>query len=405
MGGPPGGGQEFALPGLRNAHVHLDLTGIGDPPSAYLGFGSWVEDLVRRRGSQSNADLVRGAREGARQALASGTTSVGDIDSTGSSFSAVARSGLKGIGFREFLGNGETGPALESAGEFVAQCDRSVATPRFRPGLSPHAPYSTSDRLYRGLRDLARQEHWPLSTHIAETLAEHQFLREGRGELAELLRRLGVEPPFKTPPGRTPLSYLSDLNCLGPDMLLAHANYPAEGELEALARSGATVVYCPRSHAYFSHAEHPVARMLELGVRVSLGTDSLASNQSLSMFDEMAYLRQSRPDLSPARIFQMATSASAPFLDGGSGRLDRGQAADVVIVRSPQGLPCDLSEALQWVTTGDVNVLATLVSGRICHVSNDPDQSPLCLTWGGSELFSADSDGRIGPQSGDPVGE
>jgi len=397
-----GEGTEFALPGLRNAHVHFDLSGIGGPLGAGLGFADWIERLMLWRGRQTTADLVQGARVGARQALAAGTTAVGDIDSTGSSFEAVAESGLKGIGFREVLGTGDCTSVLASAEEFGMRYGHSEAKGGLRPGLSPHAPYSTSDRLYQGARDLARRRSWPLSTHVAETTAEELFLMEGRGDLAELLGRLGVRQPFDRPPGRTPLGNLAALDCLGPDVLLAHVNYPAAGDLEALAQSGATVVYCPRSHAHFSHARHPVAELLELGVTVALGTDSMASNRSLSMFDEMAFLRGRRPDLPPSQVFQMATSAAAPFLDGGRGRLDPGQPADLVIARSPGGLPADLDEALQRVTTGDLEILATLVSGRLCYVSNDLEQTLPCLTWGRSWLFSADSGGRSEPASGRP---
>lgn len=405
VGGRSGEGAEFALPGLRNAHVHLDLSGIGEPLDGRSGFTRWVEELMQWRSRQTIGDLVQGAGVGARLALAAGTTAVGDIDSTGGAFRVVAKSGLKGIGFREVLGTGEQDAPLEVAARFIAEHGRSRSLERLRPGLSPHAPYSTSDRLYRGLRDLARREQLPLSTHIAETSDEELFLKEARGSLAELLERLGAGLPFLRPPGRGPLGYLAGLECLGPEMLLAHANYPAAGDLEVLAESGATVVYCPRSHAHFSHAEHPVARMRELGVRVALGTDSLVSNRTLSMFDEMACLRQVRPDLSPAQVFQMATAAAAPFLDGGSGRLEQGQAADLVIVRSSGGLPGDLTEALQLATTGDLDVLATLVSGRVCHVSNDLDPALLCLTWDSSGLSSARSDCGADRESDGPGGE
>ena len=405
VGGSAGGDRVFAIPGLRNAHCHLDLSEIGEPPDAQGGFAGWVYDLVGKRGILDKCALERAARAGASQALATGTTAVGDIDSAGASYLGVAESGLKGIGFLECISSDEGDLRVRTALEWLAAVRGLSRSVLLRPGLSPHAPYSCSAQLYRRLAVLAREERLVLTTHVAETREELHFLECGTGELRTLLDKLGAAQPFVSPPGVSPIRYLDQLGCLGPEVLLAHANYPTAGEVSLLARSGATVVYCPRSHAFFSHDEHPVARYLAAGVKVALGTDSLASNTSLSMFDEMTYLRRERPDLTPSCVFDLATRFGAPLLDGGSGLLEPGESADLVLVQADSGLPGSLEEALELVTSGAVKVLATLVSGRICHVSNEADQGLLPLTWPRWELFSTSSDSCSGELPGRLAGD
>ncbi|MFH0944219.1 MAG: amidohydrolase family protein [Planctomycetota bacterium] len=405
VGGPGGDLPVFAIPGLRNAHCHLDLSEVGRPPGSGEGFARWVLGLVERRRGLDRRALAGAARVGASEALSTGTTAIADIDSTGASFQAVAESGLKGIGFFECLSSGGADAQVRSAEAWLAAVQAGPRQAAFRPGLSPHSPYSCSAELYQRLARLAKKEGLLLTTHIAETREELDFLLAGGGDLRTLLKRLGAVPPFDSPPGVPPIQYLDRLGCLGPGTLLAHANYPAEGDMDLLARSGATVVYCPRSHAFFCHEEHPVARYLEAGVNVALGTDSLASNTTLSMFDEMAFLRRARPDLSSAGVFDLATRSGAPLLDGGSGLLEPGQPADMVLVRSDSGLPASLAEALDQLTSGLVKVLATLVSGRICHVSNELEDGLLPLTWPRWELFSTSSDSCSGEAPGRLAGD
>lgn len=355
----------FAIPGLRNAHVHLDLSGVGFVRRAQRGFAAWVLDLLRARGPFDPRTLQRAATLGARLALESGTTSVADIDSSGSSAAAVACSGLKGISFREILG---ATPAevvesgldrwIRSFSEFAP----SGEPRRVRPGVSPHAPYSTPPALY-ALARACSERGIPYTTHIAETHAEADYLRTLGGEFAALFETLEVAGPRATPVAISPLAYLEELGGLAPDHLLAHVNHPEPGDLERLERSRAIVAFCPRSHAFFGHRRHPVLEYLDRGIPVALGTDSLASNGSLSMFDEMAFLSASRPELGARRIFEMATCAAAKLLDSGSGRLAEGEVADLVIVEARGGVPETVDEALQCVTSGAVRVIETHIGG------------------------------------------
>lgn len=359
----------FALPGLRNAHAHFDLSHVASIPRATRGFAAWLLDLLPARGPFDPAAFQRAAATGATLSLRSGTTAVVDIDSSGAAASAVAMSGLKGWACHEMLGNRDPVTMRNDVSAWLARFDSFAPKGRLRAGVSPHAPYSTPAALYRAASELAAEHTAGFTTHLAETHAEDEFTRRGEGEFRDLLQRLNVVPPFSDPPGASPIRYVSGLGDWPRGAILAHVNYPNADEFELLARRRAIVAYCPRSHAFFGHSRHPIAELLAAGIPVALGTDSLASNGTLSLFDEMAYLRAARPDLPAATIFECATSNAARSIDGGSGRLDDLQAADLVVVAARGGVPSNLEEALDLVTSGTLEVVATFVDGELCYVA------------------------------------
>ncbi len=392
----------FVIPGFRNAHAHLDLSEVTGVRRADRGFAAWVLDLIRARPFDP-AFLARGAAHGARLLLASGTTAVGDIDSSGAAAPAVAASGLRGVSFREFLGRATEADTNAAA---LAWRGADVAgNARDSRGVSPHAPYSTAPSIYRALVATARASGMRLSTHAAETLAEERYLAEGGGEFRELLALLGARGPFDSPPGLTPLRYLDSLGALYPGVVLAHANWPRDGEIELLRERGAGVAFCPRSHAFFGHPRHPVREYRAAGIDVALGTDSLASNSSLSMPDEMAFLRAARPDLAAADVFDMATRGGARLLEGTEGALTPGAAADFAICSAAGGLPASLPDALDRVTGGGVTIVATVVSGELCFASDPAVRELLPLTRRGEELSTpAFPDRAASRQAGDRMG-
>lgn len=381
---PAGAARRLAVAGLRNAHVHLDLSLVRGVPRATQGFAAWVFDLLRCRGPFDPSAFQRGAEAGCREVLSTGTVAVGDIDSSGAAAAVVAASGLKGIAFREILGSGKDEATLLDLERWLDAFPGFAPAGRVLPGVSPHAPYSTSPGLYRGAARIARARRITLTTHAAETLAEREFLDDGGGEFRALLERLRAPNPraVGATPAR-PLRLLEELGVLGRATLLAHVNYLEPDDIERLARTQAAVVYCPRSHAFFghpAHGRHAIDRMLAAGVRVALGTDSRASNGSLDLFEEMAFLRAARPDLAPATIWRAATETGASLLDGGSGRLADGEPADLAIVEFPHDVPPTAAACVDALTLGAGTVVATYVDGQLVHASPAAGAETLPLT-------------------------
>jgi cytosine/adenosine deaminase-related metal-dependent hydrolase len=227
-----------------------------------------------------------------------------------------------------------------------------------RHGIAPHAPYSTSREIYQWSIRIATGLRLPLSTHAAETREEAEFLRTGQGEFREYLLRLGVSLDGWHPPGTGPIRYLADLGFLKACTQLVHCNYPLDNDIELLM--GTNVVFCPRSQAYLGHTEHPYRKLLERGITVALGTDSLASNYSLSVLDEMKFVhsQDARPDL----LLEMATIAGAKAMGMADtvGTLEPGKFADFCTICPPRG-----ATRFEDIFSPDSTVRATAVGGTI----------------------------------------
>jgi aminodeoxyfutalosine deaminase len=357
-------GSAVLIPGLVNAHTHLELTCLHGQLVRFSSFFDWISQLIERRREWTSKEYSESAREGAQMCLSSGTTLVGDISASGASWEALKPLALRKVVFEEALSF-----LPESVNQTLASLQARLKRGRrdklLRIGVSPHAPYSVSPELYRAIASLAREKELPLATHLAETREELEFLRSGTGPIKSFLESVNAWPKDWTPPGVDPVSYLEQSGVLETPVLLIHCNYLDGDSMRKILRSRSSVVYCPRSHNFFGHKDHPVRELLDLGVNVALGTDSLASNDSLSVLDEMRFLFGSRKDLKAVEIFRMATLNGAAALGFGSalGRLRRGYWADMTILRladdpGPKNLVSQILE-------GAGECEATVIGGNI----------------------------------------
>ncbi len=340
----PGGpvrdlGDVAILPGLVNAHTHLELSDLAGRLRSRRPFDVWIQGLRDEIRTWSRIDFRASLHRGIRRSLAAGTTAVGDICSRTYLLPDLFRTPLCGVVYAEML---HPNPAHAAAGlaearDLLRRHARSRGS--LRLGLSPHAPYTVSTALFRGLARLTLARRLPLAIHAAESKQERRFVRRGDGPLADLLRRYGRKLPFARPPGTTPVAYLARLGLLRPGTTLIHANYLTPDDVGRIARSGAAVVFCPGSHAFFGHDPHPVRRLLKAGVPVALGTDSLASNAELSIPREMRLLIAGY-GIPPRDAFRMATEHGARALGmaGRMGVLRPGARADFLAVEVPGGL-------------------------------------------------------------------
>jgi cytosine/adenosine deaminase-related metal-dependent hydrolase len=307
------------MPGLVNAHAHLDLSGDGVWPPAGDDFRGWVGRVRALRAAMTPESRLKAAETGIQLALAGGTTCIGDIAGhpPNAAVEAVRASSLRGVSFLEVFGIGDgQGPALvqmQDALESHQLDGRGV-----RVGLSPHSPYSCGPRVFEAAAKLGV----PLSTHMAETRAEIELLAEGTGPLRAMLEvDIGVWDQSVDVCGRHPIEALLGSLDRG-RMLCAHVNWIEPQHVEMLAGTAARVVYCPRASAAFGHGppalpHHPWKSLHEAGLTVCLGTDSLLcldTPNRLSVLDDMRLLYQ-RDGVAAELLLAMATTHGAAALD------------------------------------------------------------------------------------------
>ena len=344
-------GDVVLTPGLVNAHAHLELSGLAGRLPRGPDFRAWIGRLLELRAEHGPERLARAARAGADRCLATGTTAGGDVDSTGAAIVGLADHPIRVVHYREVLDAHDparTAPAL-------ARLERALpGAPGRREGISPHAPFSASAALLAGVARLARERSAPVSVHWSETVSETEWLERGEGPLAGLLG------PSPLRPG---LDLIAEAGLLGPGLSLVHGNHPRPDEPARIALAGATVVHCPGSHAWFERAPAPLELYVRSGVRLALGTDSLASNEDLDLRAEMARARKAAPWLAPADVWAMATRGGAAALGAGGelGVLAPGARADLLAHRAAPG---GREQTLDELTSARVEILGTWIAGR-----------------------------------------
>lgn len=363
-------GAAIIMPGLINAHVHMELTSLCDTFPRFHSFTDWLSQLVTRRRAWDLEQLHSSIRQGISQSLKAGTTTVGDISSSGIIRDFVRDIPLRQVVFEEsiaFLPD----LAAERIGDINRILESSESKGLYQRGISPHAPYSVSGELYRRLAETARRRGLLLATHIAETEAEFQFLQTGTGEFRDFLQSMGILSSDWKPPGLDPIPYLHSLGVLGSKCLLIHCNYMDRDSIKLVAGSQSSVVYCPRSHAFFRHRPHPIRNLLDAGINVALGTDSLASNRTLSMLDELRFLYKERKDLKSVEILQAATLNGAKALGFGDrlGTLKCGNLADMTVLEVPSDT--EIKKAPDQILEGAGECMSTIVEGRIAWQKTD----------------------------------
>lgn len=332
-------GDAILLPGLVNAHCHLDYTGMAGLWPPQKKFTDWIPRMLAAKAEWSYSDYARSWISGAKMLLQSGTTTVADIEAAPELLPEVWDSTpLRVISFLEMTGvRSKRDPAeiLHNAMEKL----ESIPHPRCAAALSPHAPYSTSPALLRLCAEAARDRKLPIAVHVAESEQEFEMFTRARGEMFDWLKRNDRD---NSDCGLgSPVSHLDRAGLLRENLLAIHANYLDDSDFALLNGRGVSIVHCPRSHAYFQHREFSLEKLLNAGINVCLGTDSLATiaktdkqDLELNMFQEMQTLARLRPSLPPATILKMATAngARALGLRGQIGELSGNAFADLISI-------------------------------------------------------------------------
>jgi cytosine/adenosine deaminase-related metal-dependent hydrolase len=330
-------GAAILLPGLINAHCHLDYTGMTGLP-APRQFSDWIKSLLARKAEAGYTDYAGAWLAGAAMLARTGCTTVADIEAVPELLPEVwSSTPLRVASFLEMTGVKSRRAPAEILGEAAAKIE-SLDPQRGLAGLSPHALYSTTAPLLEAAARLAREKNWRVTMHVAESAEEFEMFAHRRGPMFDWL---GRERDMSDCGLGTPLAQVERCGLLGENFLAIHANYLLPSDIQALARSGASVVHCPRSHAYFQHQRFACEELAAAGVNVCLGTDSLASvshsqrqKPELNMFSEMREFAAAHPGAAPATIVEMATRNGARALgwEGRAGELSPGSQADLVAI-------------------------------------------------------------------------
>jgi cytosine/adenosine deaminase-related metal-dependent hydrolase len=332
-------GEVILLPGLVNAHCHLDYTDMAGELPPPKTFTDWIAAITAAKSSWTYSDYARSWLHGAHQLLKTGTTTVADIEAMPDLLPEVwDATPLRVFSFLEMTGIKSRRPPEEIMREAVEKIT-SLRHSRHRAALSPHAPYSTLPELLRLTAKISRKRKMPVSIHVAESVQEFEMFQDAGGKMHDWLQR--NERDNADCGHGSPVAHLARNKLLGENVLAIHVNYLARGDATLLAKNKTHVVHCPRSHDYFNHHPFQRARLANAGVNICLGTDSLATvrktgkqKPELNMFAEMRALADNDKSISPQEILQMATvhGARALGLIGKIGGLSKGAFADLITI-------------------------------------------------------------------------
>jgi len=339
-------------------------------------FRDWIQTIRRIKEARTPEDFLAAARRGVRDCWAGGVTTIADTGDSGSVVRALSELGGSGIGYQEVFG-----PHPDSLDESMRALERRVeqlgafSGGRVRLGVSPHAPYTVSGPLYSKAAAWAREQVLPIAVHIAESREESEFVTRRTGPFAEAWEERGIplldDPRHQspTPNPQSPVHWLDSHGVLGPDTMCIHAIQLSAADIELLALRSVSVAHCPLSNARHGHGRAPLAALRRAGIRVGLGTDSVASVGRLDLFSE-ARAARALGALSADEALALCTldGARALGLQSEIGTLTVGKWGDVIAVATGGTPAGSLTSAANAVlATGPESVRLTVLGGRVVH--------------------------------------
>ena len=354
-------GDVMLLPGFVNSHTHLALSHMrGKVP--YSGcFVDWVRTLVTLR-QTTETPLNEIIADAVDESISSGVTLVGDICYNHQTWPHLKKLPIRKTCFAEFFGHGHH---LETQKKYLDECIATTQVdPLLKLGISPHAPYSVGRPLYELAYQYAHAHGLKITTHLAETVIEETFLKNGSGAWVDYLKEIDRWQDDIIIPHTTPVHFFATMARGGYPSLLAHVNYISDDDLNLLAKQqNVSVAYCPRTHQFFQHKNHRFAEMITRGINVCIGTDSLASNTTLSILDEIRFLHKHHQDFDQATLLQMATINGAKSLGFEKivGTITKGKAADLTAIPIHRNANCPIEDLL----TSNEQPTWTMINGVI----------------------------------------
>ena len=364
-------GEVAILPGLVNAHTHLEFSDLHCPlGNRGMQFPNWLRCVITERRNRSISSPTRSVQQGLWECLASGVTTVGEIATSDWTDPVFPNTPQRCVLFREQIALSVN--RFDEQRNTAEQWLEQVHDLHLFRGLSPHAPYTVHPNLVSEICRLSGQYQVPLTMHLAESMDELELLTSGSGPMMEFLSELGAWDPAAIPRGIRIMDYLH-LLAKADHGLVIHGNFLSNEEIRYLAdsRDRLSVVYCPRTHDFFEHGPYPLRSMLEAGVRIALGTDSRASNPDLDLMEEFRFLCGKETGLSPSDLLALITvnPAEALGLQQRIGNLEPGKAADFIVVDLPQRSAVDPHDLL---ADPNAKVRQVYIAGQLVYDANPP---------------------------------
>ena len=343
-------GRVALLPGLVNAHTHLELSYLRGEIAPASEFVTWIRRVMaarKRRPDPSAREVVHTVEQAIDEAVRCGTVLVGDISNTLVTFAPLAISPLAAVVFYELIRF--HAPDAERLVEAACrELEALVPTERVRASLAAHAPHSVAPLVLRAIRRAVDRDPFaPCSVHLSESAEEVEFIKTAGGPWRGLLEELGVWDPSFVPPGGSPVQYLDDSGFLDGRVLAVHGVHMSAADLARLAARGTTLVACPRSNGHTGAGAPPLEEFYASGVRIAVGTDSLASAPDLNVFTELATMRALAPSVPASALLDSATRQGARALGFESeyGSIEPGKRARLLAIAVPPAVD-DVEEYL-----------------------------------------------------------
>ena len=356
-------GEQALLPGLINAHCHLDYTCLRGKIPRQKSFTNWLRAINEEKSKLSPEDYITSINEGFAEAKRFGTTTIANLTAFPELIRQIPDAPIRTWWFAELIDV----RSPDRADELVESAVESLKLAR-KNGLAPHALFTASRNLYQRCEEAGANVL--LTTHLAESREEMEMFRDASGPLYEFMKSIGRN--MNDCGNGTPLELFVSAISASPtrtgrgleQWIVAHVNELTERDLRLLEkmRTKFHVVHSPRSHQYFDHSRFPFKLLHQLGLNISLGTDSLASNESLSLFAEMRAFQRSEPERSPEEIFEMITvnPASALCQQNTLGRIRRGFRGDLI------ALPCSEDRNLfEEIVAFDGEINWMMINGKM----------------------------------------
>ncbi|MBI4744763.1 MAG: amidohydrolase family protein [Actinobacteria bacterium] len=377
--------QAVLMPGLIDVHTHLEYTifrGICDD----LPFSPWLIQLTKKSRKLNLEDWSISAKLGALEAIHSGITCVADMGKTDTGVKAILESGLRGVAFLEITGMDDSGlnERLKDVKKTISGWRKKVnKSSLLKIGVSPQSAYTVSPKLFYELSLLARKEDLYYSFHLAESPDEYDFIKYGSSMLANEFRdEMGWGKILWQPMGTSPTKYLEQWDVFEGKAIAAQCVAVSQADIDILKKYNAAIAHCPKSNAKLGTGVAPLVEFLRQGLRVGFGTGSLASNNTMDLFDEMRTalliqrgVNKSVDDLYASKFVKIATLGGAEVLglDNITGSLEAGKQADIIVVNISHSHQKPVRDPYSTIvyTSNQEDVLFTMVNGRILYYKDE----------------------------------